>query len=230
MRRGRERPLLHPDSPTNQLIGFVANSERNELAMFRYCDKDSALVDLDREAPGYNFIPAGHLPSALTITDDSCRVLSANTGSCDLTVLDVAGFAAYAVDTPLSGQDAPQLPAASSLVSTLVPRRSDGLPLAASPGSVIAAPDFLSLASDGTGLPSGDTGDGGDDMGGSDDSTFEPGGSGARPMTAAPPPTTSRAWSATCSARPACTWPSPRASSWPRSASAPRRSCRAAAS
>ncbi|MCA9648536.1 MAG: hypothetical protein KC501_01430 [Myxococcales bacterium] len=167
-----------PDSPTNQLIGFVANSERNELAMFRYCDKDSALVDLDREAPGYNFIPAGHLPSALTITEDSCRVLSANTGSCDLTVLDVAGFAAYAVDTPLSGQDAPQLPAASSLVSTLVPRRSDGLPLAASPGSVIAAPDFLSLASDGTGLPSGDTGDGGDDMGGSDDSTFEPGGSG----------------------------------------------------
>ncbi|MEX1366772.1 MAG: hypothetical protein AB1Z98_26840, partial [Nannocystaceae bacterium] len=166
-----------PNSPTPQLIGFVANSERNELAMFRRCDKDSALVDLDPEAPGYNFIPAGHLPSAMTITTDSCRALSANAGSCDLTVLDVAGFAAYAIDTPISGQDPPPLPPASSLVSTIVPRRDDGQVLGSSPGAVLAVPPRLSLASDGTELPTGDTG-GGDDMGGSDDGDFEPGDGG----------------------------------------------------
>lgn len=155
-----------PDSPTPQLIGFVANSERNELAMFRRCDKDAALVDLDPEAPGYNFIPAGNLPSALTITTDSCRALSANAGSCDLTMLDVAGLAAHAIDTPLSGQDPPELPPASSLVATLVPRRGDGQALASSPGDVLAVPPRLSLASDGTEVPVGDTGDDGGTTGG----------------------------------------------------------------
>ncbi|MEM7157528.1 MAG: hypothetical protein AAF799_32105 [Myxococcota bacterium] len=162
------------DSPTPQLIGFVANSERNELAMFRRCDRDAALVDLDPDAPGYNFIPAGSLPSAMTTTTDSCRAMSANTGSCDLTVLDVAGFAAYAIDTPIGGSDPDPLPPASSLVSTLVPRRSDGQPLASSPGAIIGVPARLSLASDGTELPTGGTGGGDDSLDdGADDSDFE---------------------------------------------------------
>jgi hypothetical protein len=41
-----------------QLIGFVANSEKNEVGMFRRCDQNG-MVDLDPEAPGYNLVPVG---------------------------------------------------------------------------------------------------------------------------------------------------------------------------
>lgn len=173
------------DSPTPQLIGFVANSERNEVGMFRRCDRQSALVDMDPEAPGYNLLPAGTLPSSLTITSDSCRVISANAGSCDLTMFDVTGLGSYAVDTPLTGSDdgpapePPDLPPPSSFVSTLVPRRSDGRPLAASPGEIVAVPSALSLAGSATD-PGDDAGDvTSDDGGGEVDSGgsegFEPG-------------------------------------------------------
>lgn len=169
------------DSPTPQVIGFVANSERNEVGLFRRCDRQAGLVDMDPEAPGYNLLPAGILPSSLAITSDSCRVVSANAGSCDLTLFDVTGLGAYAVDTVLTGSDdaaapaPPDLPPPSSLVSTLVPRRSDGRPLAASPGEIIAVPSSLSLAGDAS-----EPGGGGDDgAGGESDSGgsegFDPG-------------------------------------------------------
>ncbi|MEM9462712.1 MAG: hypothetical protein AAGF11_51705 [Myxococcota bacterium] len=153
-------------SGTPQLIGFVANSERNELAMFRRCDRDAALVDMDPEAPGYNFLPAGHLPSALTITNDSCRAVAANAGSCDLTVLDVAGLGAYAVDNDLTAEEASALPSPSTLVSTLVPRRSDGRPLGSSPGEILAVPSALTQAGNAAPDPvddAGEAGDAGDD-------------------------------------------------------------------
>ncbi len=163
------------DSPTPQLIGFVANSERNELAMFRRCDFDAGLVDMDSEAPGYQFLPAGRLPSRLTITDDSCRVVSANAGSCDMTLLDVAGLAEYAVNTTLTsdGDEStppppPDLPPPSTLSSTLIPRRGNGIELGSSPGDILAVPSALSLAGDGTEVPTGETDDGTVDDGGLD--------------------------------------------------------------
>lgn len=160
-------------SPTPNLIGFVANSERNELAMFRRCDPQAALVDLDPQAPGYNLIPAGILPSALTITQDSCRAVSANAGSCDFTMLDVPGLAAYAIDTELSdvnddGSQPLELPPPSSLVSTLVPRTSEGVPLASSPAEILAVPSTLSLAGS-----VDDTDDGAGDGSDPDDPAFE---------------------------------------------------------
>jgi hypothetical protein len=152
-------------SPTPQLIGFVANSERNEVGMFRRCDFAGGLVDMDPEAPGYNLLPAGLLPSSLTITSDSCRAVAANVGSCDFTVLDVTGLGAYAVNTTVTGQE-PTLPPPSSLVSTLVPRRSDGRALAASPGEIVAVPASLSLA--GADEPAGDDDDGAGTTGGNE--------------------------------------------------------------
>lgn len=136
----------------NQLVGFIANSERNEVAMFRQCDING-LVDLDREAPGYNFVPVGQLPTAITATERACRVITANAGSCDLSVIDGRQLAAYAVE--LEPESAP-----SSLVSTIVPRTSTGEPLGARPGHVIAAPSRLSLAqSEMEDIPGGGFGD-----------------------------------------------------------------------
>ncbi len=160
-----------------QLVGFVANSERNEVAMFRRCDVNG-LVDLDKEAPGYNFVPVGQLPSHITATDLACKVVTANAGSCDLSVIDGRQLAAYAVER------APEDPP-SSLVATIVPRLSNGEPLGARPGDILAVPARLSQAEpvmtenlmlgdegDGVfgGLPPGtDSGDGGDESTGGDD-------------------------------------------------------------
>jgi hypothetical protein len=142
-----------------QLIGFVTNSERNELAMFRRCDRNG-LVDLDPEVPGYNFVPVGQLPSAIARSEDSCRVVTANVGSCDLSVVDVPGLAAFALQL---GSATPP----SALVSTIVPRRSDGEPLGAAPGAIIGVPREFSRAAleDDPSLGGGDTG-GGDTGGG----------------------------------------------------------------
>jgi hypothetical protein len=166
-----------------QLVGFVTNSERNEVAMFRKCDRNG-LVDLDPESPGYSFVPVGELPSRITRTTDSCFVVSANAGSCDLSVIDVPGLASYAL-----GIADPRAP--SALVTTIIPRRGDGTPLGATPGDILAVPPEYSrttLEGDGPGDDAGDTTDGTDpvDTAGDTDPFAEDGGGGD--ATAAEPP------------------------------------------
>lgn len=134
-----------------QLVGFVTNSQRNEVAMFRKCDRNG-LVDLDPESPGYSFVPVGELPGRITLTTDSCLAISANNGSCDLSIIDVPGLASYAV-----GVDDPRAP--SALVSTIIPRRSDGTPLGARPGDILAVPPEFSRTTLEDGGPEGE-GDG----------------------------------------------------------------------
>ncbi|HWB76866.1 MAG TPA: hypothetical protein VG755_17990, partial [Nannocystaceae bacterium] len=162
-----DQPLGHClDEDTPQLIGFIANSEKNEVGMFRRCDTNG-MVDLDPEAPGYNLVPVGTTPSRIVQTPD-CRVVTANYGSCDLSAIEMPDLAAYAVGLP--PDEAP-----SSLVSTIVPRRSDGTPLGARPGDMIAVPRELSLADDGD-VSFGDTGtdeSGGAESSGGDTNTVE---------------------------------------------------------
>ncbi|PRQ07368.1 hypothetical protein [Enhygromyxa salina] len=129
------------DNP--HLVGFVANSERNEIAMFTKCS--NRLVDLNVEVPGYNFIPAGILPTDLDASDDGCRVISANVGSCDLTLLDAPALAGIALGS------ADPIDEPSSLVTTLIPTTYDPeqqtrRPLGARPGQVLAVPDSLTQA------------------------------------------------------------------------------------
>ncbi|PRQ05896.1 hypothetical protein ENSA5_00070 [Enhygromyxa salina] len=133
------------DNP--HLVGFVANSERNEIAMFTKCA--NRLVDMDIESPGYNFIPAGILPTELDASSDGCRVISANVGSCDLTLLDAPALAGFGLDNP----DVADEP--SSLVSTVIPHAyvepngsepdapSGWVPLGARPGQVLSVPSSL---------------------------------------------------------------------------------------
>lgn len=136
------------EEDTPQLVGFVANSEKNEVGMFRRCDVNG-MVDLDPEAPGYNLVPVGTLPSRIVQTTD-CRVVTANVGSCDFSAIDGPELASYALG--LSPSKAP-----SALISRVVPLLSDGTPLGAAPGDMIAVPRELSLAG---GV---ETPDGGDD-------------------------------------------------------------------
>jgi hypothetical protein len=140
------------DNP--HLIGFVANSERNEIAMFTKCS--NRLVDMDVESPGYDFIPAGQLPTDLDASADGCRVVSANVGSCDLSVLDAPGLAGFGLgDNEDLGESEVDEP--SSLVSNVVPRTYDETedaeentigyrPLGARPGQLVVVPDSLTQA------------------------------------------------------------------------------------
>jgi hypothetical protein len=134
----QDAPTSCTAADTNQLVGFVANSERNEVALFRQCDING-IVDLDRGVPGYALLPVGQLPSAITATERACRVVTANAGSCDLSVIDGRQLASYALE--MQPESAP-----SSLVSRLVPLTASGEPLGARPGDIIAAPARLSLA------------------------------------------------------------------------------------
>lgn len=134
----------------DQLVGFITNSERNEVALFRKCGGE--LVDMDREAPGFQFVPVGSLPTSITMTTDGCSAVVANAGSCDLSVLDAPALAAAAVEVDLATPP-------SAHVSTLVPRRASGEPLGVRPGQVVAAPPELSQSA---GESSEETG--GDDL------------------------------------------------------------------
>jgi hypothetical protein len=127
------------DNP--HLVGFVANSERNEIAMFTKCS--NRLVDMSISVPGYNFIPAGVLPTHLDSSSDGCLVMGTNVGSCDITLLDAVGLARIAL-----GRE-PDVDELSELVATLIPRRFDDgrwVPLGARPAEILSVPGSLSQA------------------------------------------------------------------------------------
>ncbi|HLT38299.1 MAG TPA: hypothetical protein VK034_18565, partial [Enhygromyxa sp.] len=107
------------------------------------------LVDMNVEVPGYNFIPAGILPTDLDASADGCRVMSANVGSCDITVLDAVELARIGL-----GRD-PNVEEPSELVATLIPQRFDPgseggagnwVPLGARPAEILSVPRTLTQA------------------------------------------------------------------------------------
>ena len=121
-----------------RLVGFVANSERDDIAMFSKCA--NSVLDMDEATPGAQLIPAGKVPTSMTITSgdtNGCFAVSANLGSCDLSMLDVPGLSAYAFD------DVPARDP-SELVLAVTPTRGNGSPLGARPGQVLAVPPELS--------------------------------------------------------------------------------------
>ena len=61
------------DGTNTAMVGFMTNSERNELALFRSCD--GTLVDLDHDLPGYNFVPAGTLPTTIDASENGATHL-----------------------------------------------------------------------------------------------------------------------------------------------------------
>ncbi len=113
------------------LFGFVANTARGEVAVFRPASQSERLVDLDPGSPGYGFIPVGSFPVDLKSTRDGCRVVTANSGSCDLSVIDVPMVmlvAAGELETPTG-----------AVVSTVIPQTDAGL-LRARPQELVLVP------------------------------------------------------------------------------------------
>jgi hypothetical protein len=120
------------DGGAGTLYGFVANTSRGEVAVFRPGASGEPLVDLDEGSPGFGFIPVGSLPTDLTATRDGCRVVTTNQGSCDLAVIDVPavmGVASGELKRPYGG-----------VVSRVIPRTASGRALRARPQSLVLVP------------------------------------------------------------------------------------------
>jgi|GEM_PF-6956268 len=71
-----------------RLRALVSQTARGELAEV---DVDAALIlDPNPQVPGFNFFPVGKLPEHVRASEDGCRAVTTNAGSCDLAVVDLA--------------------------------------------------------------------------------------------------------------------------------------------
>ena len=91
------KPAL-TDAVQYRTYGYMTNAGRGDVSIidFSYCRPDDSrcfpagadIVDLDSEATGFTAAPVGVLPEVVAASQDGCRVVTANRGSCDLTLID----------------------------------------------------------------------------------------------------------------------------------------------
>ncbi|HEY5091434.1 MAG TPA: hypothetical protein VIK30_15745, partial [Polyangia bacterium] len=141
-------PTLYdpPASASNRTFAFLTNSASGGLTMV---DADNwKLVDLDTETGGYGQLPLGELPMQISVSADGCRLISANRGSCDLTLVDPSVLVAPVVNR----QNDPnvQVPMSRTATSTIRPLRGDGTSLIAAPYEAVFLPQDTSLLAGGS--------------------------------------------------------------------------------
>ncbi len=117
---GRPMNACHPQrKPTQAPIGvdvrlprvegtfsLVTNTARGELAAV---DLDTGkLIDLDPQVFGFNMVPLGVLPESISVSQDGCRAVTANRGSCDFSAVDPSRVLAakFSAPIPEAGQGA----------------------------------------------------------------------------------------------------------------------------
>ncbi|MEP6652452.1 MAG: hypothetical protein ABJA82_03785 [Myxococcales bacterium] len=139
----------------NRTYAFVPNTARGDLSVIdmSYCrPNDDAcsppgarLVDLDPTAIGFGAAPLGVLPEAIAASQDGCRVVTANRGSCDLTLVDPAALLARHLGATTDAMSAGESMKAAAV--TVVPRY-DGGRLIAAPGEIVFVPQQTGLLPD----------------------------------------------------------------------------------
>jgi hypothetical protein len=120
-----QESLQPTDAP--QLLQFILQSTQGSIAVSRYSGglQVPAFLDPDPTTPGLNSIPVGVLPVDIVTDPTGCHVLTANAGSCDLSILDVQS----AVDTK-----------ARPMVNRLAISNAAGEPVGAAPRAMVGAP------------------------------------------------------------------------------------------
>lgn len=121
-----------------RLYGFVANTARGDVALFDATKNGDALIDLDPGSPGFDYVPVGNLPTDLKTSADGCRAVTANHGSCDLSLIDLP----QVVDLAARRSVGPT----AAAVGRLIPRTAAG-PLAARPQEVVFVPSSVPAGS-----------------------------------------------------------------------------------
>lgn len=114
-------------------FGFIAQSSLGTVAIATFparpasliSQTESIIVDADRLTPGKNGIAVGTLPAGVATDPSGCYVMTANAGSCDLSVIDVASALAFD---------------GSAKVTQLGIRAGDGTPISAKPSAILSVP------------------------------------------------------------------------------------------
>ena len=122
----------------NRTFAFVPNSASGDLSVI---DADTwKLVDMDKSTSGYGRVPLGTLPEQISSTTDGCRLVTANRGSCDLTLVDPSALLAstFAAQYNSATVDV-SIPSGNGL-QRITPRRGDGTSLQAAPYEAVFLP------------------------------------------------------------------------------------------
>ena len=131
----------------NRTFAFMPNSASGDLSVI---DADSwKIVDLDRATGGYGRVPLGALPEQISATTDGCRLVSANRGSCDLSLVDPSTLLAPVFAAQYDNAGAGVLvnvPDPRTASQTIVPLQGDGsgTPLGAAPYEAVFLPQDIS--------------------------------------------------------------------------------------
>jgi hypothetical protein len=145
MRVCHPRGLVDVAQPNQHTFGFLPNSANGTLSVV---DADTwSLVNLNRATSGLTPLPLGVLPTQIASSDDGCRLVTANSGSCDLSFVDPAALLAPTVQQ----DEDPKVPVRSdnsTIVTNVVPRaKNSGRELRIRAGEVT----FLPIATQSTG-------------------------------------------------------------------------------
>jgi hypothetical protein len=112
-------------------FGLLTNSARAEVGAIDWGNR--RLVDLDRRVPGYNMVPVGAQPEVLSVSTDGCLTVTANRGSCDLSLIDNSQLLAG----ELGARPATEM---TSVVAQVLIRTGGGAILGAAPGEIAFVP------------------------------------------------------------------------------------------
>lgn len=133
-------------------FGLATNTLRGELHVVDL--NRGALLDLDPAQPGYGTLPVGTAPERIASSQDGCLAVTANRGSCDLSVVDTSRlFAPVLEGAPSTGGGA--------AVRSVVPVTAGGDPLRAAPAEVVFLPQALQDVAGAVGLCAADAAFGG---------------------------------------------------------------------
>jgi hypothetical protein len=109
--------------------GTVAIAEFQTKPSTAFAGADVSVLDADPLTPGKNGISIGEDPIAIATDRTGCKVVTANAGSCDLSVLDVTSAVDFNPDTPID-------------VRRLEVTNRAGQPIRAKPAALVAEPSI----------------------------------------------------------------------------------------
>ncbi len=118
----------------NRTFAFVPNSASGDLSVV---DANKwKIIDLNKATGGYGRVPLGSLPEQISTSSDGCRLMSANRGSCDLTLVDPSTLLAGVFNAEYGDVTVPP----GNGVQRVVPQWSDGTPLGSAPYEAVFIP------------------------------------------------------------------------------------------
>ena len=145
---GRPLRACHPQdqydpgaATTTRTFAFMPNSAAGTLSVV---DADHwKLLDLNVDTSGYGTAPLGQLPEQISASDDGCRIISANRGSCDLTLVDPSSLVAPTFNANYGNVDLTTDPLRGAS-QNFRPIKGDGTLLTAPPYEAVFLPQDTS--------------------------------------------------------------------------------------